>query len=49
MGAFARGTRFGRAAGRILDDDPFHDDPLDDDPLDTPQTTSAENEGTPHT
>jgi hypothetical protein len=37
MGAFARGTRFGRAAGRILDDDIIAPEP----------STPHDNEGTP--
>ncbi|MET9843775.1 ATP-binding protein [Streptomyces ossamyceticus] len=37
MGAFARGTRFGRAAGRILDDDILAPEP----------STPHDNEGTP--
>ncbi|MGW0707186.1 ATP-binding protein [Streptomyces sp. NPDC002643] len=41
MGAFARGTRFGRAAGRILDDEPL-------DITASPETTDPEDEGTPH-
>jgi two-component sensor histidine kinase len=44
MGAFARGTRFGRAAGRILDEDEYVPDPA----ADTGRPTSDENEGTPH-
>lgn len=38
MGAFARGTRFGRAAGRILDDDMIAPE----------EPTPHDNEGTPH-
>lgn len=44
MGAFARGTRFGRAAGRILDEDEYVPDPA----ADTRRPTPHENEGTPH-
>ncbi|WP_371575816.1 ATP-binding protein [Streptomyces sp. NBC_01314] len=44
MGAFARGTRFGRAAGRILDEDEYVPDPAADARPPTPHT----NEGTPH-
>lgn len=43
MGAFARGTRFGRAAGRILDEDEYAPDPAD-----SARTAPHENEGTPH-
>jgi hypothetical protein len=43
MGAFARGTRFGRAAGRILDEDEYAPDPA----ADTGRPTPHENEGTP--
>ncbi|KFF97729.1 ATP-binding protein [Streptomyces scabiei] len=46
MGAFARGTRFGRAAGRILDEDEYVPDP--DPAADTRRPTPHENEGTPH-
>ncbi|WP_326575669.1 ATP-binding protein [Streptomyces sp. NBC_00481] len=44
MGAFARGTRFGRAAGRILDEDEYGPDPT----AGPARTTPHENEGTPH-
>ncbi|WP_338895477.1 ATP-binding protein [Streptomyces sp. TG1A-60] len=44
MGAFARGTRFGRAAGRILDEDEYVPDPAADPTGPTPHN----NEGTPH-
>jgi two-component sensor histidine kinase len=51
MGAFARGTRFGRAAGRILDEDE-HINAADADAsaasTDTAPPTPHENEGTPH-
>ncbi|MDX3567384.1 ATP-binding protein, partial [Streptomyces scabiei] len=43
MGAFARGTRFGRAAGRILDEDEY----VPDTPAGTGRTTPHD-EGTPH-
>ncbi|QYX76876.1 ATP-binding protein [Streptomyces akebiae] len=51
MGAFARGTRFGRAAGRILDEEEYVPDrdrdraSADADPA---SPTPHENEGTPH-
>ncbi|MFF6784691.1 ATP-binding protein [Streptomyces sp. NPDC012510] len=44
MGAFARGTRFGRAAGRILDEDEY----VPDRTADPARPTPHENEGTPH-
>ncbi|MFE7761659.1 ATP-binding protein [Streptomyces sp. NPDC057438] len=44
MGAFARGTRFGRAAGRILDEDEY----VPDTAADTGHPTPHEDEGTPH-
>lgn len=43
MGAFARGTRFGRAAGRILEDEP-----PDSMAPPAPTETTAHDEGTPH-
>ncbi|MEH0627245.1 MULTISPECIES: ATP-binding protein [Streptomyces] len=45
MGAFARGTRFGRAAGRILDED--EDEYAPDTAADTGRPTPHDNEGTP--
>ncbi|WP_216590164.1 ATP-binding protein [Streptomyces brasiliscabiei] len=47
MGAFARGTRFGRAAGRILDEEEYVRDPAPDS-ADPARPTPHENEGTPH-
>ncbi|UUU25624.1 ATP-binding protein [Streptomyces sp. DSM 40750] len=44
MGAFARGTRFGRAAGRILDEDEY----VPDSTADSARSAPHENEGTPH-
>lgn len=52
MGAFARGTRFGRAAGRILDEDEYDPEPdraaESDRAADSGRPAPQENEGTPH-
>ncbi|MGW0843773.1 ATP-binding protein [Streptomyces sp. NPDC002787] len=44
MGAFARGTRFGRAAGRILDEDEY----VPGSAADSARPAPHDNEGTPH-